>query len=332
MTAALSPSRAPGATSRATARADDAPGDAAAELRAATKRYGAVTALRDVTLSLAPGAVTSLLGPNGAGKTTAVRLLLGLTSPSAGSVSVFGGDPRSTATRERIGAMLQVSKVPESLRVREHIALFRTYYPDPLPYADVIAAAGLEGLDRRLFGTLSGGEKQRVLFALALCGNPDLLVLDEPTVGLDVESRRRLWAGIRHLRDEGRAVLLTTHYLDEADALADSIIVIARGEIVAQGTPAEIKSRVARRRVRCVTSLAPDAIHALRALAEGDVIRREGNVTEILTLRAEGVVRALLLGDPSLTGLEVASAGLEEAFLALTADTDRVVSSAEVAT
>ncbi|MBC7791231.1 MAG: ABC transporter ATP-binding protein [Anaerolineae bacterium] len=299
----------------------------AAELHGVTKRYGDVCALRAIDLAIERGKITALLGPNGAGKTTAVRILLGLVSPNSGTATVFGADPRLTSTRARIGAMLQVSKVPETLRVREHIEVFRSYYPTPMPYPAVIAAAGLDGLDKRLFGTLSGGQRQRVLFALALCGNPDLLMLDEPTVGLDVESRRGLWDAIRRLADEGRAVLLTTHYLDEADALAHRVVVIARGEIVAEGTPSEIKSRVVRRRVRCVTALSLDEV---RMIAAGASLRRDGAVTEVLTTKAEDLVRALLVRDPTLAGLDVTGGGLEDAFLALTREESDAVAVSSV--
>jgi ABC-2 type transport system ATP-binding protein len=292
------------------------PTDPVAALRGVTKRYGAHTALDALDLELAPGRVTALLGPNGAGKTTAVRILLGLAAPDAGEARLFGVDPRKRAARERVGVMLQVGKVPETLRVREHVELFRSYYPAPLPYDDVIVAAGLHGLDARPFGKLSGGEKQRVLFALALCGDPDLLVLDEPTVGLDVEARRAVWAEIRRLREAGRAVLLTTHYLDEADALADRVVVLARGTVVADGSPAAIKARVASRRVRCVTAL---PLAAVRALPGVQSARALGDATEILCAAAEPVLRELLARDASLSGLEVGGAGLEDAFLAVTA-------------
>jgi ABC-2 type transport system ATP-binding protein len=232
-------------------------------------------------------------------------------------VYVFGGDPRRVSTRVRIGAMLQVAKVPETLRVREHLEQFRSYYPSPMSLGALVVAAGLGGLEHRLFGTLSGGEKQRLLFALALAGNPPLLMLDEPTVGLDVESRRTLWERIERLRAEGRAVLLTTHYLDEADALAHRIVVMSRGEIVAEGSPSEIKARAAGRRIRCVTSLALDAV---RGIAGVQSVRQVGEVTELLASRAEPIVRDLLARDPGLSGLEVTGAGLEEAFLALTSD------------
>ncbi|HEX7152341.1 MAG TPA: ABC transporter ATP-binding protein [Thermoanaerobaculia bacterium] len=216
-----------------------------AHLGRVTKTYGRVTALRDFTLSIQPGELLALLGANGAGKTTAVRLLLGLGKPDSGMVRVFGADPRDAVNRVRTGAMLQAAQVPETLRVREHIHLFSSYYPKPLSMDEILDAAGLHGLEERKFGGLSGGQKQRVLFALAICGNPDLLILDEPTVGLDVEARRALWRQIRAFVARGKSVLLTTHYLAEAEALANRIAVIHRGEMLAEGTPAEIKGNAA---------------------------------------------------------------------------------------
>jgi ABC-2 type transport system ATP-binding protein len=214
-----------------------------AELRSVTKYYGTAEALRGINLTIEPGELVALLGPNGAGKTTAVRILLGLAAPTTGRASVFGHRPDSRDAKLRRGALLQVAKVPETLKVREHVALFSSYYRNPLPMADTIEAAGLGGIENKLFGDLSGGQKQRVLFALALCGNPDLLFLDEPTVGLDVSARRALWGRIRAFVQKGGSVLLTTHYLEEADALANRVAVIDQGRIVAEGTPGEIKER-----------------------------------------------------------------------------------------
>jgi ABC-2 type transport system ATP-binding protein len=214
-----------------------------AELENVKKNYGAVAALRGISLAIERGELLAVLGPNGAGKTTAVRILLGLTVQTSGRAAIFGHAPGSHEAKLRRGAMLQVARVPETIRVREHIELFSSYYPKPLEFAETIAAAGLGGVEKRLFGELSGGQKQRVLFALAICGNPDLLFLDEPTVGLDVVARRGLWKHIRGFVARGGSVLLTTHYLDEADALADRIAVIDGGRIIAQGTPAEIKQQ-----------------------------------------------------------------------------------------
>jgi ABC-2 type transport system ATP-binding protein len=216
-----------------------------AQFTRVTKNYGMVEALRGLDLTICAGELVALLGANGAGKTTAVRALLGLSKPTSGEVRVFGGDPRDARSRTRIGAVLQIARVPETLRVREHIHLFSSYYPNPRPIDDVIEAAGLQGLEKRKFGQLSGGQQKRVLFALALCGNPDLLVLDEPTVGLDVEARRALWKQIRAFIAGGRSVLLTTHYLAEAEALADRVVVIHKGVAMAEGTPKEIKGDAA---------------------------------------------------------------------------------------
>jgi ABC-2 type transport system ATP-binding protein len=290
-------------------------GQPVAELRQAVKRYGAVTALAGCDFAVRAGEVVALLGPNGAGKTTAVQLLLGLVRPSAGEARLFGLDPRSAEARMRTGAMLQISKVPETLKVKEHIHSISSYYPHPLSQREVMAAAGLEGLEERLFGKLSGGQRQRVLFALALCGDPDLLFLDEPTVGLDVESRRVFWRVIEEKAAQGRSVLLTTHYLEEADALADRIVLINRGRIIAEGTPAEIKARAAGRKIRCRTSL---PLEQIAAFAGVHGARRDGELTELFAADAEPVIRELLGRDPALSALEVRGADLEEAFLALT--------------
>jgi ABC-2 type transport system ATP-binding protein len=289
-----------------------------ASLAGVSKNYDAVKALVSVDFNVRAGEVVALLGPNGAGKTTAVKLLLGLMTPNSGKVQVFGADPTNPDNRLRTGAMLQVGRVPETLRVREHIDLFSTYYCKHLPIADVLAAAGLEKLRDRKFGELSGGQKQRVLFALAICGDPDLIFLDEPTVGLDVEARRMLWDEIRRMVSRGKTVLLTTHYLQEADALADRIAVINQGKIIAEGTPSEIKAQTSGKKIRCITSLSADALRRLPGVRE---VHEDRDAVEIHAAEAEAIVRELLARDAGLTGLEISSAGLEEAFLALTHDT-----------
>jgi ABC-2 type transport system ATP-binding protein len=291
-----------------------------ASLEGVNKNYGDVRALRGVEFRVRAGEVVALLGPNGAGKTTAVKLLLGLMQPNSGRVRVFGGDPTNPENRMRTGAMLQVGRVPETLRVCEHIDLFSSYYEKPMPSAEVLAAAGLEKLSDRKFGDLSGGQRQRVLFALAICGDPDLLFLDEPTVGLDVEARRLLWDEIRRMVARGKTVLLTTHYLQEADALADRVAVINQGEIIAQGTPAEIKAKTSGKRIRCITSL---SVASLRQISGVTDVKEDREAVEIHAVEAESVVRELLVRDAQLSGLEITSAGLEEAFLALTQESTR---------
>jgi ABC-2 type transport system ATP-binding protein len=287
----------------------------AARLNQVSKHYGPVQALTNFSLDVRAGELTAVLGPNGAGKTTAIKLLLGLVRPNSGQVSVFGGDPTVMETHFRVGAMLQVGRVPESLRVREHIDLFSSYYSQPLPMKQTLAIAGIENLRDRKFGDLSGGQKQRVLFALAICGNPDLLFLDEPTVGLDVEARHLLWDEIRQLLTLGKTVVLTTHYLEEADALADQVVVINKGSMIAEGTPQQIKARTAGKTIRCVTRLSLGAIRSVTGVAD---VQDDRGTMVIHTSRAEDVLREILTRDPDVSGIEVAGAGLEDAFLALT--------------
>lgn len=288
-----------------------------AHLEGVDKNYGDIRALRNVNFRVRAGEVLALLGPNGAGKTTAVKLLLGLLQPNAGKVRVFGGDPTNPENRMRTGAMLQVGRVPETLRVSEHIDLFSSYYQHPMPLPEVLAAAGLEKLRDRKYSDLSGGQKQRVLFALSICGDPDILFLDEPTVGLDVEARRLLWDQIRKLVARGKTILLTTHYLPDADALADRVAVINRGQIIAEGTPAQIKAQTSGKRIRCITRLDITSLRLIPGVAHAQLDRE---AVELHTGEAEPVIRELLARDASLSGLEITTAGLEEAFLALTQD------------
>ncbi|SDF38333.1 ABC transporter ATP-binding protein [Terriglobus roseus] len=296
-----------------------------ASLNNITKRYkNGVTALDGLSLDLHRGEIIALLGPNGAGKSTAVKLMMGLTAPTSGSVGIFGADPRDPHTRLRTGVMLQVGRAPEMLRVREHVNIFRGYYPNPASYAALVKAAGLEGIEDRFFGQLSGGQKQRVLFAIALAGDPDLIFLDEPTVGLDIESRRTMWAEIRALAARGKTVLLTTHYLEEADALAHRIIVINKGKVICEGTPAEVKSMGSGSRsttaksvkiIRCNTTLTADHLQAMPGVV---AVVRVGSLTEITSEQPEDTLREMLALDQSLSALEVESPALEDAFLALT--------------
>jgi len=286
-----------------------------ARLARVTKRYGALTALHDIDVALQPGETLALLGPNGAGKTTAIRTLLGVIAPDSGTATLFGASPRAASNRRRVGAMLQVSGVPATLTVSEHVRLFASYYPHPLPLDETLAIAGLRGLEKRLYGELSGGQKQRVAFALAICGDPDALVLDEPTSALDVESRLALWGQIRGYVARGRSVLLTTHDLAEADALADRIAVLFGGRIVAEGTAASIKARAGGSTVRCTSGLDDERVRAIEGV---DALRRADGVLCLTTHTPNSVVRALYVVDPTFRLIGVADTPLEDAFLALT--------------
>ena len=286
-----------------------------AELEGARKRYGGTQALDGLDLALHAGRVTALLGANGAGKSTAVHLLLGLLAADAGAVRVFGRPASSRTARLGTGAMLQSAGLPDRLRVGELLALVRSYYPDPRSTADCVALAGLDGLLERPYRALSGGQQRRVQFALALCGRPRLLCLDEPTTGLDIEARQTLWAAVRELVGEGCGVLLTTHYLEEAEALSDHVVVVDAGRKLVEGSVAAIRGHVAQRRIRCVTALEADAVAAWPGVRSA---RREGDALQVVADAAEPVVRRLLDADASLHDLEVQRAGLADAFLALT--------------
>ena len=292
---------------------------APAALTGVGHRFGPVAALDSVNLTLNPGEVVALLGPNGAGKTTLVRALLGLITPTRGNVSLWGEPPTSCRGRRRIGTMLQVSRVPDMLTPREHLHLFSSYYGTPVPITETLASAGIEAFADRRFGELSGGQRQRALFALAICGAPDLLVLDEPTVGLDVEARRAFWSGVRAMIARGTTVLVTTHYLEEADAVADRIVILHHGRVAADGTPRAIKQRVATRRLRFTTALDESTLRAIYGVR---AVSRDGDAFVVLATEVEHVARELLRRDPQLAGLEITGAGLEEAFLSLTGGTD----------
>jgi ABC-2 type transport system ATP-binding protein len=290
-----------------------------AELRGASKTYGsggsAVLAVAGVDLNVRAGELLAVLGPNGAGKTTALGMLTGLTTPSSGTARVFGRDPRDLAARQRMGVMLQSSGVPDTLRVRELLTAFRGYYPAPLPMGSVVEAAGLHGLEDRLFGTLSGGQQRRVLFAIALCGDPQLVFVDEPTTGLDAEVRRTLWATLRTLAATGRGVVLTTHYLEEADALADRMVVLHKGRVIAEGTPSQIKSLVPGRRITAETGIEAGQASGWAGVHHA---QRDGTRLELLVSEPEQVLRELLHRDRSVTGVTVTEPTLEDAFLTLT--------------
>ena len=287
----------------------------AAQLIDATKKYGAVEALKGISLDIELGEVVAMLGPNGAGKTTSISLLLGLRKPTSGKALLFGLKPDDLNARSRVGVMLQESGIPTVLKVRELVDLFRSYYPKPMGRDRAIAMAGLEEKANAQVKELSGGQKQRLYFALAVCGDPDVLFLDEPTVGMDVEGRRSFIERIAEFIQMGRTVVLTTHYLEEADQLARRVVVIDRGVVIADASPQEIKSRVAGKRVRFKSA----------ALTEKDM---EGlpvttstfvdHTVQLLTNQPEAVLRELFRRGVEISDLEVSGADLEDAFISLT--------------
>jgi ABC-2 type transport system ATP-binding protein len=286
-----------------------------AALHGAGKRYGDVVALDAVDLAIGPGEVVAVLGANGAGKTTALGLLTGRIAPDAGAATLFGLDPRDPRARQGIGVMLQAASLPDGLRVDEHVRLQSAYYGAPRPVAETLALAGVADLARRRYADLSGGQQRRVQFALAICGRPPLLFVDEPTTGLDVEARRGFWQVLRMLRDDGAAVVLTTHYLEEADALADRIVLLAGGRILAEDAPAALKARAAGKRIRARTRL-PAAL--LSQWPEVATVRVDGGLVELGTATPEALLRRWLAADDTLSELEVRALSLEDTFLTLT--------------
>jgi ABC-2 type transport system ATP-binding protein len=288
----------------------------AISFRGVVKRFGATFALDVVDVEVALGETVALLGPNGAGKSTAIAIMLGLADPTLGRAITLGLEPRQAVQTGRIGAMLQAGGLPAGVRVGELVDFVRRLYPQPLSRADALTRAGLTELADRQIETLSGGEAQRVRFALAIAGDPDLVFLDEPTVAMDVQARRTFWNDMRRSAAEGRTILFATHYLEEADQVADRIIVLDRGRVVADGTGASIKSAVTGRTVRFTTAVADRArLAALPGVSEVEV---RGQRVSLASSDADATVRALLAAGLPVSNLEVVGAGLEEAFLALT--------------
>jgi ABC-2 type transport system ATP-binding protein len=285
-----------------------------------TKRYGAVTAVDQLDLTIAQGEVVALLGPNGAGKSTTIDMMLGLSRPDAGTVSVFGTTPLAAIRDGRVGAQLQSGGLLPDLTVAEIVGLSAALHKRHRPVGDVLKRAGIADIAGRKVGVLSGGQQQRVRFAMALVADPDLIVLDEPTTGLDVESRRAFWASMRQETDQGRTVLFATHYLDEADEYADRIVLMRTGTVVADGTPAQIKSVVSGRTIRATL---PDADQtALAALPGVDTVEKRGDTILLACSDSDAALR-VLLSTTAAHDIEVTARNLEDAFLALTAGADQ---------
>ena len=286
-----------------------------ARLTHVMKTYGERNALQDLSMEIRTGEVLVLLGRNGAGKSTLVRVLVGLTQPTKGTVLVFGESPRSMRTRRKMGVQLQISQMPGTLRVQEYITLFSSYYANHKPFDEVVASAGLIGLEDRFFKQLSGGEQQRLRFALAICGNPELIVLDEPTAGMDVESRLSVWEQIRSLASKQKAVLLTTHHLEEADALADRVAVINAGKVIAEGVPKELNRSFAGKRIRCTSSLPLSLVVSMSNVTQA---KRVGDELEIQTDDTDAIIRQLVCSGAEVSNIAITGTGLEESFLTIT--------------
>jgi ABC-2 type transport system ATP-binding protein len=286
------------------------------ELRGVAKSFGHVRAVRGVDLVIQPGETVALLGPNGAGKSTTLDLVLGLGAADRGAVNVFGLPPSDAVRRGWIGAMMQSGALINELSVREVLAMLASLYPAPMPIDEVIARADIADIADRRTNKLSGGQTQRVRFALALVANPRLLVLDEPTVALDVEARRSFWGTMRGFASDGRTVVFATHYLEEADAFADRIVLMANGVIVADGSSTEIKARVGRRTIRAtLPGVDVSALAALPGVARAD---RHGDAVELSCTDSDEAIRALLATEPAARDIEIRGAALEDAFVELT--------------
>ncbi len=299
--------------SRPTMVASD--GNAVARLQGITKKFGDTVALSNVDIELRPGELLAVLGPNGAGKTTAISLWLGLTEADSGEVTLLGGSPLDIGRRRGLGVMMQDVEMYKELRVRELVTLASSYYTQPLAVEETLRRAGITALADRPYGKLSGGQKRQAQFAVAICGRPRVLFLDEPTVGLDVQARELLWLNVRLLLAEGCSIVLTTHYLEEAEALATRVAVLAKGRVIASGSVQDMRALVARRQITCETTLSADDVRAWPGVIEATRMHARLN---IVATDAEPVVRRLLSADPDLRRLEVREAGLAEAFTELT--------------
>jgi ABC-2 type transport system ATP-binding protein len=279
------------------------------------KSYGPVEAVRGIDVTITRGETVALLGPNGAGKTTTIDMMLGLTRPDAGTVSLFGLSPSEAVAAGRIGGMLQTGSLLEYLSVRELVEVVASLYPRPLGVDDVLEATGSAGFASQRTTSLSGGQTQRVRFALALVANPDLLVLDEPTAALDVEARRDFWSAMRSVAQSGKTIVFATHYLEEADAYADRIVLVARGRIIADGPATEIKAKVGGRTIRA--TLPEVDLDVLATLPGVTTTERRGEAVVLSCSDSDAALRALLAGYPDARDIEVRGAGLEDAFLLL---------------
>jgi ABC-2 type transport system ATP-binding protein len=291
----------------------------AVQLSGVTKDFGDVHAVRGIDLSLQTGEIVAFLGPNGAGKTTTIDMVLGLSKPTSGTVEVLGLQPRQAITRGLVSAVMQTGGLLKDLSVRETVAYTASLFADTAPVDVVLRTAGIEAIADRKVGKCSGGEQQRLRFAMALLSDPALLLLDEPTTGMDVEGRRAFWSAIRADAEQGRTVLFATHYLEEADQYADRIVLISQGRIVADGTGSQIKALSAGRTVRA--TLPGADTQRLTELEGVESVDVRGDAVYVHATDTDAVARYLLT-ETDAHDLEITARGLEDAFLSLTGDHD----------
>jgi ABC-2 type transport system ATP-binding protein len=289
-------------------------------IRQLSHSYDKAPVLHQLSTELYSGEIIAVLGANGAGKTTLIQLLLGLLCQQQGEIEILGQAPaqirRDPRFSGQLGVMLQQASLPGQLTVLEQLRLFSAYYPAPLPLPTLIKRFGLQSFLQQRCSSLSGGQRQSLLLALALLGQPKILFLDEPTVGMDVEARQRFWQLIRTARAEGLCILLTTHYLEEADALADRILLLKDGRFIADTSPAALKAGLSQRQIRCFSSLTPETLQQLPGVSA--VVPLNGQQVQISSSQVEECLRQLLQQDPQLCDLTVSAASLEQAFLQLT--------------
>ncbi|MGG1877357.1 ABC transporter ATP-binding protein [Paenibacillus cisolokensis] len=298
------------------------PGDPVAELKQVTKTFGSKRAVDQVSFTIHRGSITAILGPNGAGKSTAISMMLGLASPSEGEVLLLGQNPRSLEVRQQIGAMLQEVSVMDGLRTREVIQLIRGYYPNPLPMDEIVRLSGLTPEELKQWAVkMSGGQKRKLIFALAIAGNPELLFFDEPTVGLDTTARRTFWNTAKQLAERGKTILFTTHYLQEADDIAERVLLFNQGRVIADGDPKDIKARLTRRALSFISDQKPESIRELlpHTLGITDLFVEDGRI-HIVTDDTDGTLSVLYREGVGMRDIRIEQGSLDEAFSQLTTE------------
>jgi ABC-2 type transport system ATP-binding protein len=289
-----------------------------------SKVFKHTKAVDDVSFSIGKGEVVAILGPNGAGKSTTIHMMLGLLEPTSGKIELFQTSPKEKSVRERIGAMLQEVSVIDALKVKEVIQLFRSYYPEPMEFDELVTFTGLSKDDlKKRADKLSGGQKRRLGFALALAGNPDVLFFDEPTVGMDISARKRFWETIQALKERGKSIIFSTHYLQEADDVAERILLFHNGTIVADGTPKQIKSKLSKQAVSFIAN-SEIPIEQLRNLAEVSEVYEKDNRVYVVTEQTDDVLAYLFDKKVKVSGIQVEQGRLDEAFEQLTVNKEAI--------